>query len=381
MRFYELSLTKPRFVVEEAMNTEPYPIVTSTLHNVPNVRYPNSLTQRQRFLSAVATAEAARAAGSIPNPQYKEAKETVNRALETASDYNNRATTGWDYSERWNYSYPQLHTIAGIVKRLRSDDNPKVKAFVQEIAPLGELFAALKGIVSKRQPKATSDDPRDARYVPPPVTTIAAKKVHALLTDLMRDNFTGLVKAFVAGMERQLKAFTDAVDAAQAAGKPLSLYGYGKAHDGVDLNFLSRVTHDDRPRSMAVLVDDDAAAKIQAIATRDAEEIREMFVAKNLRKIVSIMDAKEHAGVALTEVKVTSRHISMGGFTGEFHAAFADGSSFDFTNSVVWSQSIHGRAFNRFPLTFHNVRLAGGIKMPRPSEERMNTVFIGVTPA
>lgn len=342
-----------------------YPILIGSL-----AKYPK---QQARLQAAIATAEAARTAGSIANVDFKQAKETINRALDYACEPH--GPVGWKYAERWNYAHPQLHTIAGYVKKLRPDDDDATRAFLTEIAPLGELFSALKDMVSKRQPKATSDDPRDPRYVPPTVTGIAAKKVYALLTDLVADNFNALVQVFATGMKRQVTTFLAAKQKAADEGRTLSLHRYAKDQNA-DMNFLSRVTHDDRPRSMEVLINADADETIQKIATRNAEEIREMFVAKNLSKIVSIMDAKDKAGVALSEIKVIGHSISIGGLTGEFHAGFADGSSFDFTNSVVWVQNSRGTTFNRFPLRFHNVKLAGGVKMPSPSEERMNTVFV-----
>jgi hypothetical protein len=128
---------------------------------------------------------------------------------------------------------------------------------------------------------------------------------------------------------------------------------------------------------LALVIATEAPAIMQTRATKQAEEIRDMFVAKNLRKIVSIVEAKEAAGAALTDLAVVSRQIEIGGFTGHFHAAFADGSSFDFANSVVWVMNQQGTQFNRYPLIFHNVKLAGGVKMPRPSEARMNQVFVG----
>jgi hypothetical protein len=43
---------------------------------------------------------------------------------------------------------------------------------------------------------------------------------------------------------------------------------------------------------------------------------------------------------------------------------------------VVWSHSVYGKQFMRFPLTFHSPIMPNGTVMPRPSEERMNTVFV-----
>jgi len=365
-------------VVKEAMNID---LLTNSL-SAERGKYPS---QRERFVDALTKAEAAHQAGTIANPVYIETKDQMNRAFDKAWDkIGEQFTHSGKYKdlppavhEFWyNFSAPQVHTVLGYLKRAEKGPNhPLVHAMValfREMAPIAKLFADLKTMVTKRQPRAEGDP----RFAAPPVVGDAAKRVHAMLTGLMTESFDGLVQSFVTQMNNQLDGFKTWLQAAKDEGKSSNPRRYAQERRGVDLNFLSRVTHDQRPLSMATVIDDDADAKILSIATRNATEIRELFVAKNLRKIVSIMDAKEQAGVALTELKVVSRHISLGGLTGEFHTAFADGSSFDFTNAVVWVINNYGTQFNRFPLTFHQVVMPNGKKMPRPSEERMNTVFI-----
>jgi hypothetical protein len=357
-----------------------FPIVTANL----------TATQSATFAQLVATAEAAGQAGSIVNPVFIETKSQINRLIETAWNafisarytysrkYESLPEAVWQFS--YSFTYPQLHSINGVLARVEKSKlaHPMIddmRALLVEVAPLQELFTALKGmVVSGRKVKTDDADPR---FVAPPVTGLAAKRVHTLLTALMTDSYEGLVEAFVGRMDREITALKDAMAASAAEGKMLSLRNYLLANKRADGNFLSRVTHDDRPASLAVIIDDDVDATIRQLAERDASEIREAFVAKNLRKIVSIMDAKEAAGVALNEARVISRTLSLGGFTGEFAATFADGSRFDFSNGVVWSHSIYGKQFCRYPLTFHNVTLANGSRMKQPSEKKMNAEFVG----
>ncbi len=114
-------------------------------------------------------------------------------------------------------------------------------------------------------------------------------------------------------------------------------------------------------------------------ARAEAEAVRDLFVAKNLRKIASVVEAKERES-AMTVCKALAHTVSLAGLSGTFRVAFADGSGFDFANSVVFKTSPLGKRFNQFPLTFHDVVLADGTKMPRPSEERMNAVFAKLAP-
>ena len=185
MRLHDL-LTNIRFVVKEAMNMS-FPILTSTL----------SPKQRERFLAAVQAAEAGHAAGAIANQVYLGAKETINRALETAVDQ--QEISGYNL-DRWNWSRPQLHTIAGMVKKLRSDDNPAITAFMKEIAPLGTLFVELKTMVVKRQPKPVEE--RKEGYHPPSVTSEAQAKVVALLEQVTQESYNALREGLM-GFMRQ----------------------------------------------------------------------------------------------------------------------------------------------------------------------------------
>jgi hypothetical protein len=67
----------------------------------------------------------------------------------------------------------------------------------------------------------------------------------------------------------------------------------------------------------------------------------------------------------------------MHGLTGTLVFTFHDGSRFTVVNQVVFVVNDRGTAFNRFPLTFHDVIMPNGKPMGRPSEERMNTIFVG----
>jgi hypothetical protein len=341
-----------------------------------------------QFNRLITTIKASLAAGSITNPIFNDTKSALNRLLDDA--WEARISSRYTYAGLYrslppavlefyhSISYPQLHTITSVLNKVTTTKlaHPMIddmRTFLSEMVPLQIMINQLKPMIVKR---AAKTDQRDPRFVSPAASTMASKRVHALLTSVMADSYEGLVQALKAGMMRKLAAFQAAAKVAADNGKTLTLRGYAKQVRGADVNFLTRVTYDDRPRSLKVLISDDADQTITHLAKRHADELREMFIAKNLRKIVSIMDAKENSGIALSEIKVISRNISIGGFTGEFHAAFVDGSCFDFTNSIVWSQSVYGKVFNRFPLTFHNVRLANGEKMAQPSEERMNTIFV-----
>ena len=116
----------------------------------------------------------------------------------------------------------------------------------------------------------------------------------------------------------------------------------------------------------------DASVKVLRLATSDAQSIRDAFIHKNLKKLHAIVDGKGNP----LSIEVVREFLRMSGLEGTLRVCFDDGSSFLARNSVVLSHSVHGTPFLRYPLTFHDVVLADGSRMGRPSEERMNTIFL-----
>jgi hypothetical protein len=122
-----------------------------------------------------------------------------------------------------------------------------------------------------------------------------------------------------------------------------------------------------------ITVSPDAEESIMRMANQHAEAVRGTFVYKNTRKVAAIVDAKGN----LKRTDVLNIRVSAGGLDGTLRFHFDDGSAFSAKKSVVWSTSSRGRAFLRFPLTFHDVTMPDGTPMKSPSEERMNLVFAG----
>ncbi len=354
------------------------------------------------FEKACQTALDAVAAKHIANPVYNDIKSIINGVLGDAYDeakyptlvaHNKLTAAQSTAQDEIYYTTPMLlHTAPKLlakVEKMECDLSMKQAALtiLREIAPVADAMNALKanGWIVKRQPKSAEE--KNQRFVAPQASSNAAKRIKALLVGLMAENFADLATAIGRGYQTQVDQFIRAQAKTAALGNPpLSLRVYARDFaPGTDLNhrnvlkpdtyFLSKVVDEDGNR--VATLKSDYPAILADIAHKDAEDIRDAFIAKNLRKIVSVVDAKGQDGVGLSDAIVLGRSVSLTGFEGSFRVTFADGSGFQFTNSVVWSHSVHNLPFLRYPLRFHNVVLPGGAKMPRPSEERMNTVFLG----
>ena len=113
-------------------------------------------------------------------------------------------------------------------------------------------------------------------------------------------------------------------------------------------------------------------SQIDRSSETDAQRVEDFFLSRSLQKLTPIISAKG-------AVKDLTLIFSCAGFqtiSCDLKVSFEDGSSFIVRHKVVGVYGGNGY-FYRFPTTFHDVVLADGKKMSRPSEERMHSVFSG----
>jgi len=232
----------------------------------------------------------------------------------------------------------------------------------------------------------TEEEKREAIYVAPPSNSHAMARVEAMLEAFVAKSYDALLAYYVEIYTAKLAGFVAARDQVIA--------GTYKASDGHKYTARSFSPHDyfrhgrytDTQSATLVLSFLDlsdgnhkplpnADEIIQTKAKEIADHIKRIYVVKNLKKIVSILEAK--GDEMFEDIKEVNGKINMSYLSGSMMISFKDGSRFTATNSVVFTVNSFGTAFERFPLTFHDVLLAGGVKMARPSEKRMNTVFVG----
>lgn len=325
----------------------------------------------------------------------------------------------------WGFFHPTAHLNAGQIKKIKAFPADPAWAimlpFLEEIAPICDAITTLKDKVVKRQPKS-EEEKRAIKFTPPPATTASAQKVADLLAEVVTKSFDELLKSYEDSYLGSLAGFLKAQKKAEADKTHSLNEPEGMNRDGTikyeeyyslrwhctvnkadklknvteNRGYRNRIKIDMAGQTVSLLskamrsgwtggsvysgeykeiVAPDAEEKMKAEAFKDADELRQLFIDKNLKKIVSIVEGKGEG--QMTEAKVVNTEVSLRSLEGELYFAFADGSSFRVKNSVVWSMSVLGNPFHRFPLTFHDVKLAGGVKMPMPSEARMNTVFLG----
>lgn len=379
------------------MQVSGFPIMIAALEKAGNPR------KAARLADAIALLNAGLEADQIANRDFIEAKGWVNSALETAwhalknydviSPYRRREAGNPMPSKTADFfdafHYPSAHTAAGALKRL--DKVPAdaavdlLRPLLVEIMPLAEAVQSLKDKTVKRAVK-TDEERRAERFVAPPATTKAAKATMELLEELSQEACVKLTERLVARNLMYLDAFLAKQEAADSdatlmgvdrRGRPYSVYSiehhfsdkYGTNWNGVwVLRDVCSYGRQNRVEFGA-----DVREKLTQAARDQAEEIRAEFVVKNAKKIVSILDAK--GDDKFEGAKRIGVEIDLSGLKGSIGFTFKDGSSFTVTNSVVFVINSYGTRFNRFPLTFHGVKLPGGKSMTQPSEKKMNEIF------
>lgn len=406
------------------MQLADFPIFAAALANLPDYAGRDGVVRNpgQRARHRVESTERALAAltqgleaGSIMNQSYIDAKQSINRSFEEAwQSREDRLATSIYHRDApesvqkffMNFLYPQAHLVAGHIKKLEKlpQDDVQVAVllpFLREIAPIADAVQALKDKVVKRQPKS-EEEKRAERYAVPHASLSATKIVTTLLEEIVAKHYDALVASFTKQYNGVLDRFLEAqalADKDPTLNQPESTRrdtgetyytkyysphwhctikeGPNKGQTNGNLYILLLVLKREQKgfSSTRYVPEPDARSIIAEEAVKTAKMIRDDFVGKNRKKIVSILDGKGDANFAGYEV--LGHELSLGGLTGTIRFTFRDGAAFTVKNQIVWSTSTLGKWFPRYPLTFHDVLMAGGVKMPSPSEKRMNTVFLG----
>ena len=329
---------------------------------------------------------AAYATGSIYNVDIKPVSSLINAALEDAfdsywrNDYFSRPREERDdVSNDIDYmAWESLHLFPTLLKKLQklqkaNKDNTDLNAlipYVEEIVPLANAMKSIKKGEIIKGKKVTTDNPVKQKYAPPPAKKEDLEKVHKVLSALTEKFRKELVQ--------------NRIDQPQ---KVVTLFKEMKLKDPT-----LRFAHQAFPRDgdakliMQSLLGStgeiriDANVIIQEKAVQYAEDVLSKFIFKNMAKLTTIVGGKGN----LKDVKLLRSSFGNNGLEGSLKLSFEDKSSFEVDTKTVWSQTggsrwtSGGKTFIKYPTTFHNVILPDGSKLKTPSEQKMNSSFLGI---
>lgn len=358
-----------------------------------------------RFNAALKVLDDALAADGIMKGHLKEATYTINNGIDDAwkvviNDvhiYAGKYETLDEVAQKLHYALnsPQVHVIPGYLKKAEAAAKKTkhayvtdIVAFLTEIMPIITTIDTLKGKIVARQPKKERD-PYE-KYRAPAASLGAIGKVKAALEEIFEVYRIALTKSYADYFGRNVEAYLK-LNAELRAIDPATFKNESKEKKAaitqkflmlanLGLNVHQFLTKDKSEREKWLgdyytsnwTKADNIEDKIAKAAEKEATYARDRFVYKNLVKFDSIVDKKNN----LSEIAIVSHDLSLNGLEGTLKVQFADGSSFLAKNQVVTSVSVLGNDFTRAPLNFMDVKLPNGQKMPRPSEKRMNELFV-----
>lgn len=384
--------------MNELKNLAMYPLWSKWLGLNNQVHSPSFSKKMEALDEALGSWNIAMSAGQVENARLVESKEVISRALESAWSHIPRDN---DYLKtlpdaQWNaldsLPAPNLSNIDGRLRRvLATPDHPlrtALSEFLKEMLPLSSQYAFLRANAVKRRPK--TEEEKAMEFAPPPSSSKAVAQVRQHLEAAIERTYGGLLERRRAYNQQCVKSYQAGVSKIL---EPLQLEDGGNAISALELRNVDRqlralelrwadVVPHVLKRQLKKVVrttlnlfeeTEETQRLSDALAEKDARLFKELFLVKNLKKLTPILEAKgEEAFDRIEEVG----EISLEGREGEFSLHFKDGSSFRIRNAVVFVTNQHGHQFARFPSTFHDVKLPGGVIMPGPSEERMHQVFV-----
>lgn len=216
--------------------------------------------------------------------------------------------------------------------------------------------------------------PAKPQYVPPPASLPSLKMVDDVIVQVTQAYFDLAYKASLDSIHESVRKYTEGRKDANV--DPYSFFhtdrrsmiGY---EEGMTVSKLFKRA---RPFPHEYVLVEDADKIMEAIAHQRASEARDNYRRKMQAKLGSIVG--ERCKVTKVKSVVIQDLRSCGvALLGVLKIEFEDGSSFEAHNQAVFSYSVHGTPFNRFPTTFRAVHGKNGQLIGNMSEKEMNEQF------
>ena len=371
-------------------------IISHNLKRIASVIYANKLVipsgvkKTDRMEIAKAVIERANELGKIYNVDYKDLKDNVSRRFEESADglkevvekIEGGRTKNWD--EIYWMIPMGMNSLGKFEREIQRFKNVPVfvelKKFVDEWKPYLEAIKALKDkVVMGRKP---NENPSENRPYQPPlhqVSTDVTKAVKDSLDKVVDNQYDQYVKEMKDMILNWAVGYVGDMEKTPTMRKDKRKYfrvEFGS--DSFRMDVCQALTEDKEDQHgmyspsdlISVKLKKDYDLLAQKMAVQQADALKDMFISKNLRKMVTVVSKKQ---LKNTEVKWGS--LAGGtGFSGKITFNFDDGASFVVYNQAVTVWNTY-RPFMRFPTTFHDVVFSDGTKKKMMSEQEMNEVW------
>lgn len=352
-----------------SLTTNQFPLLTSTLTD----------RNRGHLNTYLELINNAMNVGEIVNPAYQSAKSFINGVLNTA--FEKLISDKYFHDGKWKnlppemhqslgYSYPQIHTIGSIKKKLNKfeHNHPLIKdlnAFLDEIQPLINNMLALKEKIVKKPRAVVDKEAEEKAYQIKIASHDDVRQIREKLTEITREVYDAALAANLKWLLAVAATVKTKLENTNESTYKLFMY------DPFSMS-VARLITVPGSNGWKEKVVDDYNPILEKEANRMTREMMDRFISKNTTKLSEITAKKNN----LNTVELLSANTSRGVVEGIMKLIFNDASEFTVHNKVVLSYSKYNKPFYRFPTTFHNVILSDGSKMSKPSEESMIAQFV-----
>ncbi len=336
-----------------------------------------------RFKSALEDYRRYKEEGEQTATEFKEMKEYLNSGISEAwnklirEQYINGGQ--WEQLPRDVYDIigdlnVQLHTIPGALKKVRkAPEHPMTEMAIKILESLEEIALDIKGmkgnIVKKKKAKRDEEAATEQKQR----TMLGnddVQKVQSALEQITEDLKEEVYQNNLTWLRGVVKTWHDQYNPENQKTHPREYF----RNDHFRGMIIQRVTtRKGYGYDSPFILNDDYDEYLQKEAKKITQQMIDNFVYKNTQKLAEILTKKNN----LKRVILRGADTSRGTIEGSLGLEFNDDSSFIVHSKLVFSYSVKGTPFSRYPTTFHNVVFPDGTRMTgRASEARMKDEFV-----
>ena len=347
------------------------------------VQSPMSEKRRERFREALNSFRKYKEEGELTATEFKTVKETLNSGIREAWNtlIRQQFINGgmWERLPRDVYDIigelnPALHTIPGALKKVRkAPDHPMTKVAIEILESLMQLALdakAMKGMIVKKKKVVRDKETAAEEKQKFMLGNDDVQRVQSALEQITQDLKEDVYQNNLRWLRGVVKVWFDQYNPENKKTEPREYF----RNDVFRAMIIQRVTtRKGYGYDSPITLNADHDEYLQTEAKKITQHMIDNFVHKNTRKLAEILTKKNN----LKSVTLRGADTSRGTIEGTLGLDFTDNSSFIVHSKLVFSYSVHGKPFSRYPTTFHNVVFPDGTKMTgRASEQRMKDEFV-----
>lgn len=335
------------------------------------------------FNEVIKLTESAQEKGGLLKTQFNEINTKTNRMFEViwgAEIKNAYFSHMEDETLRDIYysQYPIAHTIKGFKKRLgklektASPEAQKVISnayeLIDDLMPFAENINELKTMIKTQAELKQMDPKRKDEFQAPLASKATRDKLKEALNEALaplKDEVQNDIRNMIL---RQVDRYYEGVSENNTKRRNSPYYVLAR-----DAFARQNVTHlldeyKGDPETGAYGKRDDFEDRLNNKSAQFADEILYKFVAKQIQKIPGLIDS--NGAVETMSVNITNKNAGNGSIEGSIAVKMKNNVSFEARTQVVFSHSVKGKLFPRYPTTFHNVHDTSGKQVAKRMSEK-----------